>query len=251
VPVDLNSDLGETVDGVPTADDAAMFRLITSANVACGFHAGDAATMLASCRLARENGVSLGAHVSYDDPAGFGRRDVDIAPDRLRADVTSQLRGLGDAARAAGTRIRYVKPHGALYNRIVTDTAQADAVADAVRAFDRTLPLLGRPDSAIAAAAASHGLAFRAEAFVDRAYLADGSLVPRSTPGSVLADAGFVAERALRMVRDGTTVAVDGTTIRVRVDSLCVHGDSHGAVAIARAVRETLAAAGVQFEAFA
>ncbi len=249
--VDLNSDLGETVDGVPTADDAAMFAVITSANIACGFHAGDTATMVASCTRARETGVALGAHVSYDDPAGFGRRDVDIDPERLRTDVTTQLVALDRAARRAGTRIRYVKPHGALYNRIVTDTEQADAVADAVRIFDPTLPMLGLPDSAIAVASAAHGLAFRAEAFVDRAYLADGSLVPRSAPGAVLIDAERVAERAVALVHEGTVLAIDGTPIRVRVDSLCVHGDTPGAVDMAVAVREALTAAGVTLEAFA
>jgi UPF0271 protein len=249
--MDLNSDLGETVDGVPTADDAALFAVVTSANVACGFHAGDDASMRASCRLAAANGVALGAHVSYDDRAGFGRRDVDVTPARLRSDVLAQLRSLARAADEAGVGIRYVKPHGALYNRIVRDRAQADAVASAVRDFSPGLPLLGLPRSQIEAAAGAVGSPFFREAFVDRGYRADGTLVPRGTDGAVLGHGDAIAERAVRLASTGRVRAVDGTVLDLRVDSLCVHGDTPGAVAMARGVRSALIVAGVPLGPFA
>jgi 5-oxoprolinase (ATP-hydrolysing) subunit A len=249
--MDLNSDLGETVDGAPTADDPALFALVTSANVACGFHAGDEASMRASCRLAATGGVALGAHVSYDDREGFGRRDVDVSPDRLRSDVLTQLRSLADAAATAGVRIRYVKPHGALYNRIVHDRAQADAVASAVRDFSPGLPLLGLPGSQIEAAAAAAGSPFFREAFVDRGYRPDGTLVPRGAVGAVLGPGDAIAERAVQLARTGRVRAVDGTVLDLRVDSLCVHGDTPGAVGMAREVRAALIASGVPLGPFA
>ncbi|MBG6238946.1 UPF0271 protein [Mycetocola sp. CAN_C7] len=247
--VDLNCDLGETVDGVPTADDAALFPLITSANIACGFHAGDGDTMLSSCLLAVEHGVSVGAHVSYRDRAHFGRADLEILPAVLIDETIEQLEALATAAEKAGTRIRYVKPHGALYNRIVHDERRADAVAAAIAQFAPGLALMGLSGSRVAAAAAAHGLPFLREAFVDRAYQRNGSLAPRKWPGAVLHGESEIAERAVAMVTEGTVRALDGSVLRVEVDSLCVHGDTTDAVAMARAVRRALAAAGVEVRA--
>ncbi len=242
--IDLNSDLGEGV-----GDDAAIFGLVTSANVACGGHAGDEDSMRACVALAIEHGVSLGAHPSYPDREGFGRRDQELDAGELRDEILRQVEALAAIATSAGTRPCYVKPHGALYNRIVLDPVQADAVALASR--DAGLPLLGLADSAIHSAADRHGVGFFREAFADRAYLPDGTLAPRSIEGSVIADPLVAADRAVRMAVDGTVVALDGTVLRVELDSLCVHGDTPDAVAMAAAVRDRLAAAGVGLRAFA
>jgi len=249
--VDLNSDLGETVAGVPTADDDAMFELITSANIACGFHAGDAESMRASCERAARTGVTIGAHVSYRDPVSFGRTDIPVARDTLVDDVLEQLTALQAVASCAGTGIRYVKPHGALYNRIMRDPVRADAVAEAIARFSPGLPLMGLAGSAAEQAAERHGLPFVHEAFADRAYLRDGSLVPRTRPGAVLRGGDEVARRATSMVTEGRVVAIDGTELRVSVRSLCIHGDTEGSVEMARAVRRSLEAAGVTIAAFA
>ncbi|KAA9107860.1 5-oxoprolinase subunit PxpA [Microbacterium rhizomatis] len=246
--IDLNADLGETIDGVPTADDEAMFAVVSSASIACGGHAGDAASMRAAVSRAVRFGVAAGAHPSYADRANFGRvaRDPDRA--ELRAEVGSQL----DALAAAGASVLYVKPHGALYHAITVDEAQADAVAAAVADFGarlgHALPILGLPGK-IERAAASAGLPFFIEAFLDRGYLASGALVPRGRPGALLADPHAVADRAGRLVRDGVVETVDGALVEVRAASLCVHGDSPAAVEMARAVRAALAADGVRVEA--
>lgn len=249
--VDLNSDLGEAFGAWGMGDDAAMLRVVTSANVACGFHAGDPTTMLATCRTAAERGVVVGAHVSYRDLAGFGRRAMEVPPRELRDEVLYQLAALAGVARVAGAEVRYVKPHGALYNRIVSDTTQAAAVAEAVALFDDGLVLLGLAGSAIERAAAEAGVRFVREAFVDRAYRADGTLVPRTEPGAVLHGDADIAERALRLAAEGRVVAADGTDIAVEADSLCVHGDTPGAVAMAEAVRARLDAAGITVAPFA
>ena len=249
--VDLNSDLGESFGAWRMGDDEAMLRLVTSANVACGFHAGDPSTMLGTCRTAAENGVSVGAHVSYRDLAGFGRRAMEVPAAELRDEVLYQLGALAGIARTAGTSVRYVKPHGALYNRIVADEAQAAAVVAAVAAFDPGLAVLGLAGSAVERAARSAGLRFVREAFVDRGYRPDGTLVPRTEPGAVLSGPDAIAERAVRMVADGRVRAADGSDIAVAVDSLCVHGDTPGAVAMAEAVRRRLDAEGLRVEAFA
>jgi UPF0271 protein len=249
--VDLNSDLGESFGAWTLGDDAALLRIVSSANVACGFHAGDASTMLATCREAAANDVTVGAHVSYRDLAGFGRRAMDVPPGELRDEVLYQLAALTGLARVAGTAVRYVKPHGALYNRIVTDETQARAVVDAVAAFDPTLALLGLAGSAVERAAEEAGLRFVREAFVDRGYRSDGSLVPRTKPGALLSDVREIAGRAVRMVTAGTVEAADGTVISVTVDSLCVHGDTPGAVAMAQAVRDALTQAGIEVGPFA
>jgi UPF0271 protein len=249
--VDLNSDLGESFGAWSMGDDSALLRIVSSANVACGFHAGDASTMLATCREAAANGVTVGAHVSYRDLAGFGRRAMDVPPAELRDEVLYQLSALAGLARVAGTAVRYVKPHGALYNRIVNDERQAGAVAEAVALFDPRLPLLGLAGSAIERAAQASGVRFVREAFVDRGYRPDGTLVPRGEPGAVLSGDAEIAARALRMVTDGLVVAADGSDLRVSVDSLCVHGDTPGAVSMARSVRAALNEAGVVVEPFA
>lgn len=242
--IDLNADLGETVDGVATADDEAMFAVVSSASVACGGHAGDADSMRDAVRRAAARGVAVGAHPSYLDRPGFGRVALAVDPEDLRTQVREQIEALADA----GALLRYVKPHGALYHSVGTDAAAADAVAAAIadvsHGLGRPLPVLGLRGE-IARAAAERGLPFVREAFLDRGYLPTGDLVPRGAPGALLYDPDEVAARAVSLVRDGAVTAVDGTRVRVDAASLCVHGDSPGAVAMARAVRAALDAAGV------
>lgn len=247
--VDLNSDLGESFGAWSKGDDAAMLPLVTSANLACGFHAGDPLVMFEASRTAVLHGVAIGAHPSYRDLAGFGRRDMEVAPEHLHADVLYQVAALSGIAEQVGGRVAYVKPHGALYNRIAVDLEVAEVVADVAGALD--LPVLGLPGSAIAAACDRAGVRFVREAFADRGYLADGTLAPRSLAGAVLTDPEEVAERAVRIATEGVVVALDGTEVSARVDSLCVHGDTPGAVDLARAVRAALDAAGVEVTAFA
>jgi len=249
--LDLNSDLGEGYGRWTLGDDAALLEIVTSANVACGFHAGDPATIDRTVRTAVERGVAVGAQVSYPDLVGFGRREIDVPPGDLTADVLYQLGALEAFARAAGSRVRYVKPHGALYNRIVRDPVQAAAVAEAIRRYDPALPLLTLPGSAAAAAAAEAGIEAVGEGFADRAYTGDGRLVSRREPGAVLEDPGRVAARAARMATERRVGTVDGGEVAVEVRSLCVHGDTPGAVELARAVRTALEEAGVVLEAFA
>ncbi|WP_270886520.1 LamB/YcsF family protein [Pedococcus sp. 5OH_020] len=248
--VDLNADLGESFGRWILGDDTGMLRVVTSANVACGFHAGDPATLLSVCRQAAEAGVVVGAQVGYRDLAGFGRRFMDVAPQDLTADVMYQIGALQGLAAAAGTAVRYVKPHGALYNAVVRHEKQAAAVVAAVRAVDPGLAVLGLPGSVLLQLAETAGLRTVTEAFADRAYRSDGSLLPRTEPGAVLTDASEVAERMVRLVREGVVAAADGTPLRLRPGSLCVHGDSPGGVAMATAVRSLLEAAGVRVAAF-
>ena len=249
--MDLNADLGESFGSWNMGDDASMFRLVTSANVACGFHAGDPVTMLDSCRAAYELDVTVGAHVGYRDLAGFGRRSLDMSFDELFGDVLYQLGALDGVAHAVGASVDYVKPHGALYNRLVHDADQASAVVAAVNSYDPGLPILGLPGSELLKQAQEAGHPVFIEAFVDRAYLADGTLVPRSQEGAVLHDVASIVERAVRMATKGEVVALDGTLLQVRPDSLCIHGDTPGAVEMAAAVRAGLEAAGVELESFA
>ncbi len=243
--VDLNADLGESFGAWKLGDDEAMLRLVTSANVACGFHAGDPALLLRTCREAAARGVRVGAQVSYRDLAGFGRRFIDVTPEDLTADVIYQIGALQGIAQAAGTAVSYVKPHGALYNTIVGHPEHAAAVAAAVAAVDAGLPVLGLSGSVFFEEAARRGLRTVAEAFADRAYQADGTLVSRREPGAVLHDASEIAERVAGMVMAGQVTAVDGSVIPVTVESVCVHGDSPGAVEIATAVRDRLVAEGI------
>jgi 5-oxoprolinase (ATP-hydrolysing) subunit A len=248
--IDLNADLGEGFGVWSLGDDDAMLGIVTSANVACGFHAGDPVGLLRVCRSAAERGVRIGAQVSYRDLAGFGRRFIDVAAEDLVADVVYQIGALQAIAGASGSAVSYVKPHGALYNTIVTNREQAAAVAAAVRVVDATLPVLGMAGSAFFDEATRVGLPTVAEAFADRAYRPDGQLVSRREPGAVLDDPAAIAERAVAMVSSGLLTAVDGTQIAVSVESICVHGDSPGAVQIATAVRDRLEAAGIDIKAF-
>jgi UPF0271 protein len=248
--IDLNADLGEGFGVWRLGDDDAMLRIVTSANVACGFHAGDPAGLLRVCRSAAERGVRIGAQVSYRDLAGFGRRFIDVAAEDLLADVVYQIGALQAIAHAAGSSVSYVKPHGALYNTIVTDRSQAAAVAEAVRLADPALPVLGMAGSAFFDEAGRLGLRTVAEAFADRAYRPDGRLVSRREPGAVLDDPAAIADRVVRMVSSGTVTAIDGAEIAVSVESVCVHGDSVGAVQIATAVRDGLKSAGIDLRAF-
>ncbi len=248
--VDLNADLGEGFGVWQLGDDAGLLEVITSANIACGFHAGDPATMQRVCTEAVRRGVRIGAQVGYHDLAGFGRRRMDVATEDLIADVIYQIGALTAFARAAGDRVRYVKPHGALYNTAAVDDRQALAVAAAVAACDPTLAVLGLPGSALERAAAEHSVAFVAEAFVDRAYTAAGLLVPRERPGAVRTDPVDVCAQALSIIRDGRVLSIDGAVVDVRAQSLCLHGDTPGAVNLARRVRADLQASGVELRSF-
>ncbi|WP_234412430.1 LamB/YcsF family protein [Nocardioides sediminis] len=248
--IDLNADLGEGFGAWTLGDDDALLELITSANVACGFHAGDPTVLRRTCERAAERGVVIGAQVGYRDLAGFGRRFLDVDPHELTNDVLYQLGALEAFARVAGTRVRYVKPHGALYNAIVHHRDQAEAVAEAVRRYDPTLPVLGLPGSVWLEAAEAVGLTPVPEAFADRAYTPEGTLVSRREPGAVLHDPDHVAERSVRMATHEEVVAHDGSVVQVRAASVCVHGDSDGAVALAAAVRRGLEEAGVHVAPF-
>ena len=248
--VDLNADLAEGYGVWEIGDDDAMLDVVTSANLACGFHAGNPLALARTCRTAAARGVRIGAQVGYFDLAGFGRRRIDVEPAELTADVIYQVGALAALARAAGSVLSYVKPHGALYNTVVTDREQARAVAEAVHACDPALPVLGLAGSTLFEECRALGLRTVAEAFADRTYLPDGRLVPRGKPGAVLRDPEQIAQRVAVMVCSGTVTAVDGTVIQLEVESVCVHGDSPGAVAIAQAVRHGLTESGVELAAF-
>ncbi|MCO4239555.1 LamB/YcsF family protein [Pseudarthrobacter sp. MDT3-28] len=248
--IDLNSDVGESFGRWSLGDDLAMFGSVSSANVACGFHAGDPSVIRRTCREAAAAGVVIGAHVSYRDLAGFGRRFMDISPTELADDVVYQIGALQALAAVEGTQVRYVKPHGGLYNAIVTHTAQAQAVVDAVKSVDPNLPILGLPGSEVLRLAEKAGLRAVTEAFADRAYNPDGTLVSRSLPGAVLEDPEQVAEHVLRMATESSVRAIDGSTLKIRAESICVHGDSPGAVAMATAVKSALGDAGVSIGSF-
>ncbi len=248
--IDLNSDLGESLGAWSMGDDDAMLDIVTSANVACGFHAGDPAGILATLRAAQARGVVVGAHVAYPDLIGFGRRNMDVASSDLVASVIYQIGALQGLAAAAGTRVRYVKPHGALYNTIAHDERQARDVIAGIRAIDPGLALVALAGSPLVRWAADAGLCVVAEAFADRAYTPQGTLVSRREAGAVLHDPARVAARMLRLVREGVVEAIDGSLAPVRADSICVHGDSPGAVAMAAQVRRTLQKAGVALAPF-
>jgi UPF0271 protein len=248
--IDLNSDLGEGFGAWRLGDDDALLDVVTSANVACGFHAGDPVTMRRVSTACADRGVVIGAQVSYRDLAGFGRRFIDVAPAELADEVLYQIGALAAFARAAGARVGYVKPHGALYNATVHHEGQARAVVAGVRAFG-ALPVLGLPGSRLLAEAESAGLPCVLEAFGDRGYTPEGTLVPRSEPGALLTDTDAVVERAVRLAERGELVAVDGSVLPSSARSLCLHGDTPGAVRHATAVRDALTAAGVSITPFA
>lgn len=249
--LDLNSDLGESFGRWKLGDDVAILEHVTSANVACGFHAGDPSTIRRCCEDAAVRGVSIGAQVGYPDLVGFGRRFIDMDAGELTDAVTYQIGALEALARVAGTRVRYVKPHGALYNAVVTHARQAAAVVRAVLEYDADLPLLGLPGSELLRQASDAGLATVEEAFADRAYTPEGTLVPRSEAGAVLQDAAEVAARVVGIAVDGEVVAIDGSVLRLRARSICLHGDTAGALTMAQATREALEEAGVPLRAFA
>jgi UPF0271 protein len=250
MPVDLNSDLGEGFGTWQLGDDDALLDVVTSANVACGFHASDASIMRRVCARAVESGVVIGAQVGYRDLPGFGRRFIDIEPDALTNDVIYQVGALEAFARAAGGRVGYVKPHGALYNAIVHHEEQAAAVVEAILVHDRTLPVMGLPGSVWLRKAEEAGLTTVQEAFADRAYTPEGALVSRRLDGAVLHDAETIAQRCVAMASGEPIEDVEGGSITLRPDSICVHGDTPGAVEIARSVRDALEAAGVELRPF-
>ncbi|WP_217178696.1 LamB/YcsF family protein [Streptomyces sp. AC495_CC817] len=249
--IDLNADLGENTPDRLVGDDAAMLEIVTSANVSCGFHAGSPEGIRGTLAAAVERGVVIGAHPGYRDYENFGRIDVEIDPATLQAHVEYQLGALAGLAAAVGGSAAYVKPHGALYNTIARDERQAAAVVAAVRAVDPRLVVLGLAGGVVLDLAERAGLAVAAEAFADRAYLADGRLVPRAQEGAVLHDPTAVAERMLRLADEGVIRAIDGTDVRVEAQSICVHGDSAGSVAMAAETRRMLQAAGVVVAPFA
>ena len=249
--IDLNADLGEGLGQWAMTDDEALLSIVTSANVACGFHAGDPTQMLKVCRIAAAQGTSVGAHVAYRDLIGFGRRFIDVEPSELAADVLYQLHAIDGIARSAGTTLRYVKPHGALYNTIVHHESQARAVVEALTLFGRDLPVMGLPGALWLQIAAAAGMRTVHEAFPDRGYTPEGRLAPRGTAGGKLTDSDEIAARAVRLARDRSIVAIDGSTIAIEADSLCVHGDTPTAVATAAAVRHALTDAGIEIQAFA
>lgn len=250
ITIDLNSDLGEGQGSSSTGDDEALLNVVTSANIACGFHAGDPTIMRRVCEQAASAGVAIGAHVSYRDLAGFGRRFIDVDATTLQHEVIYQIAALDGFARLSGQRVRYVKPHGALYNAIVENRAQAEAVVAAISEYDDDLVAMGLPGSIFLDLAERAGLRTVHEAFADRAYTPQGHLVPRSQPGSVLHDVDDVARRCVAMATGEPIADINGDPLVVRPDSICVHGDTPGAVAIAQAVRDALIGSGVQTSSF-
>ena len=247
--MDLNADLGESFGAWTLGDDARLVEHLTSANLACGFHAGDFRVMEATVALCREAGVAVGAQPGYPDLLGFGRRPLPFEPDEVESLVRYQIGALEAFCRAAGVEMQHVKPHGALYNQAAADRTLARAIARAVARFSRELALFGLASSEpMAAAAADAGLRFVPEAFADRRYLPDGSLQPRSRAGAVIEDAADAAAQALMIATDGAVVAIDGSRVALRAESICCHGDTPGAVEIAASVRSALAASGVRVE---
>ncbi|WP_431711262.1 LamB/YcsF family protein [Glutamicibacter uratoxydans] len=248
--IDLNSDVGESFGSWTMGDDAAIFTSVSSANVACGFHAGDPQTMARTCREAVAAGISIGAHVGYHDLAGFGRRFLQVPGNELADDILYQLGALDATARAAGGEVKYVKPHGALYNAIVHHEEHAQAVIDAIRAFGRDLPVLLLPGSLALHKAEKAGLRGVSEAFADRNYNPDGTLVSRTNADAMLHNPQQITENMVRLASDGQIRAVDGSIINTSAESICVHGDTAGAVAVAAAVRSGLESAGIGIKSF-
>jgi UPF0271 protein len=243
--IDLNSDLGESFGAWPMGQDEALMASITSANVACGFHAGDPGVMRQTVALATQHHVAVGAHPGFPDLVGFGRREIQATPREVEDFVLYQVAALAGIAAAQGVRLQHVKAHGALYNQACRDAALADAIARAVAAFDRSLILFGLPGSELLRAGERAGLPVAAEIFADRAYEPDGSLASRRKPGAVLHDPALVIERAVIMARDRVVVATDGSTVRLDAQTMCLHGDTPGSAELARGVRTALEAAGV------
>ncbi|SFU38136.1 LamB/YcsF family protein [Xenorhabdus koppenhoeferi] len=248
--IDLNSDLGESFGQWCMGNDEAILEIVSSANVACGFHAGDPVGILRTLKFAQKNNVVIGAHVSYPDLVGFGRRKMDIAAHELTADVIYQIAALQGLAKVVDTRVSYVKPHGALYNTIAHDEYQAIAVIEGILAIDPNLTLVGLAGSSILRLAQERGLKTIAEAFADRAYTSKGELVSRRETGSVLHDADLVARRMLQLVTEGGVESIDGKFTSIQADSICVHGDNPDAVEMAKQVKTVLQQAGVTIRSF-
>lgn len=247
--IDLNGDVGESFGAYEIGHDAALIPVLTSANVACGFHAGDPGVMRATVALAREHGTAVGAHPGFPDLAGFGRREMKATAREVEDFVAYQIGALAGIAAAQNVRLRHVKPHGALYNMAAKDDVLADAIARATASVDRSLMLFGLPRSKSLEAARRHGLRAVSEAFADRAYRADGTLVPRGDDGAVIADGDTVVARAVMIARDRVVIAVDGTRVPLEVETICVHGDTPGAAALANRIRTALTEAGLQIKA--
>ena len=240
--IDINSDLGESFGAYTMGNDAKVLRYVTSANIACGFHASDPLTMQKAVRLAKEAGVKIGAHPGYPDLVGFGRRELKVSPAELKAMVIYQVGALQAVCKAEGTKLHHVKPHGAMYNMAAKDEKLADAIAEAVAAVDGSLTLMGLSGSCMKAAAKKHDLAFAAEVFADRAYEDDGSLVSRTKPGAMIEDEDLAIRRMLHLLETGTIESSNGKEIRLEADTICVHGDSPKAVLFAKKLREALTA---------
>ena len=249
--IDLNCDIGESFGAWTMGDDVGVMPWIASANIACGFHAGDFSTMQQTVLLAKRHGVAIGAHVSLPDLQGFGRREMRVGADEVRAMTLYQLGALAAFTRAAGVRVRHVKPHGALYNMAARDAALADAIARAVRDFDDDLILVGLAGSELPRAGERAGINVAHEAFADRRYQSDGSLTPRREAGAVIEDVDAAVAQALAIATRGEIITRDGATIALRADTICVHGDRPDAAIFARRLRESLAAASVSVRAFA
>jgi UPF0271 protein len=245
VNIDINCDMGESFGAWSMGADPQVMPHITSANIACGAHAGDPAVMRRTVRLARASNVGIGAHPGFADLQGFGRREMAIDPQDVEDTVLAQIGALAAIARAEGATLQHVKAHGALYNMAARDRRLADAIARAIASFDATLIMFGLPNSAMIQAGRAAGLRVAAEGFADRAYQPDGSLTPRSVPGAVIDDADVVVARAVKMVSEGVVLTPDGKAVPLRVDTICVHGDTPGAAGLTRRISEALAAAGV------
>ncbi|MGB7219076.1 MAG: 5-oxoprolinase subunit PxpA [Vicinamibacterales bacterium] len=248
--IDLNADVGESAGAAaggsgPLTHDAGLMKSITSANIAAGFHAGDPSVLRQTIRLAKAHGVAVGAHPGFPDRDGFGRREMHVTPHEAEDLVLYQVAAVAGVAAAEGLRLQHVKAHGALYNMTATDRALACALARAVAAFDRSLILFALPNSEVVTAGRELGLRVAAEAFVDRAYEPNGTLVSRQKPGAVICDADDVAARAVRLATTGSVVAIDGAILRIDAETLCIHGDTPGADQLAAKIREGLQAAGV------
>ncbi|HEY1951905.1 MAG TPA: 5-oxoprolinase subunit PxpA [Gemmatimonadaceae bacterium] len=249
--IDLNADLGEGIGDSGRHEDEELLGTVSSANIACGFHAGDAATMRRTVRFARDHDVALGAHPSYPDRPGFGRRELGLSAREIEHHVRYQIRALSDMCGSEGAALLYVKPHGALYNRAARDPEAARAIVRSIRAENPALRLLGLPSSELSKAAETHSVRYANEAFVDRAYTSDGRLAPRTYPDAVIHDVDAAVARAMAMVADGTVVATDGTELRIEAHSLCVHGDNPAAGSILRRLRARLEKSGVRIAPFA
>ncbi len=248
--IDLNCDMGEGFGSYTIGSDDRVMPMITSANIACGFHAADPTTIWRTVKMAKANGVAVGAHPSYPDLVGFGRRPMEVSPEEVAADLLYQIGALSAFCRREGVRLQHVKPHGALYNKAAVDSAIAMAVAEAIRSVDPDLYMVCLSNSEMVTAARTAGIRYVEEVFADRAYTREGKLVPRTQAGAVIHDPALAAERVLTMVRDRCVVAIDGTPVPLTVQTICVHGDTAEAIEMIRIIRTRLEQENVQLKAF-